>query len=186
MGTTGNGAATAQWANIGSMENKGFEFTLNTVNISNRDFQWRTNVTFSLNRNKVASMNTENAFIDKTYQNSGQTEVITRTAVGKPVSQFYGYKAIGRINSASDYLIDNGDGTSTVKIATPVLRVGEQVVNSGTDKGSLIKQIYIGDYIFEDLNNDGVIDEKDQTFLGSPLPKFTYGINNTFNYKISI
>jgi len=69
MGTTGNGAATAQWANIGSMENKGFEFTLNTVNISNRDFQWRTNVTFSLNRNKVASMNTENAFIDKTYQN---------------------------------------------------------------------------------------------------------------------
>ena len=63
-------------------------------------------------------MNTENAFIDKTYQNSGQTEVITRTAVGKPVSQFYGYKAIGRINSASDYLIDNGDGTSTVKIAT--------------------------------------------------------------------
>ena len=54
MGTTGNGAATAQWANIGSMENKGFEFTLNTVNISNRDFQWRTNVTFSLNRNKVA------------------------------------------------------------------------------------------------------------------------------------
>ena len=36
---------------------------------------------------------------------------------------------------------------------------------------------------FEDLNNDGVIDEKDQTFLGSPLPKFTYGINNTFNYK---
>ena len=68
MGTTGNGAATAQWANIGSMENKGFEFTLNTVNISNRDFQWRTNVTFSLNRNKVASMNTENAFIDKTYQ----------------------------------------------------------------------------------------------------------------------
>lgn len=183
MGTTGNGAATAQWANIGSMENKGFEFTLNTVNISNRDFQWRTNITFSLNRNKVASMNTENAFIDKTYQNSGQTEVITRTAVGKPVSQFYGYKAIGRINSASDYLIDNGDGTSTVKIATPVLRVGEQVVNSGTDKGSLIKQIYIGDYIFEDLNNDGVIDEKDQTFLGSPLPKFTYGINNTFNYK---
>ena len=67
--------------------------------------------------------------------------------------------------------------------AVAASRVGEQVVNSGTDKGSLIKQIYIGDYIFEDLNNDGVIDEKDQTFLGSPLPKFTYGINNTFNYK---
>ena len=62
MGTSGNGSASAQWANIGSMENKGFEFTLNTVNISNRDFQWRTNITFSLNRNKVVSMNSENAF----------------------------------------------------------------------------------------------------------------------------
>lgn len=72
VGTTGTGAATAQWANIGSMQNKGFEFTLNTVNISNRDFQWRTNVTFSLNRNKVVAMNTENAFIDKTYQQVGR------------------------------------------------------------------------------------------------------------------
>jgi TonB-linked SusC/RagA family outer membrane protein len=183
VGTTGTGAATAQWANIGSMQNKGFEFTLNTVNISNRDFQWRTNVTFSLNRNKVVAMNTENAFIDKTYQQSGETNVITRTAIGHPVSQFYGYKVIGRINTASDYLIDNGDGTSTVKIATPVLRTGDCVVNAGTDKGSLVKQVYIGDYIFEDVNNDGIIDEKDQTFLGSPLPKFTYGINNTFKYK---
>lgn len=183
MGTSGNGSASAQWANIGSMENKGFEFTLNTVNISNRDFQWRTNITFSLNRNKVVSMNSENAFIDKSYQSGGQTDIITRTAVGQSVSQFYGYKAIGRINSASDYLIDNGDGTSTVKIATPVLRVGDQVVNSGTGKGSLVRQIYVGDYIYEDLNNDGVIDAKDQTFLGSPLPKFTYGINNTFKYK---
>lgn len=86
VGTTGTGAATAQWANIGSMQNKGFEFTLNTVNISNRDFQWRTNVTFSLNRNKVVAMNTENAFIDKTYQQSGETNVVTRTAIGHPVS----------------------------------------------------------------------------------------------------
>ena len=56
-------------------------------------------------------------------------------------------------------------------------------MNAGTDKGSLVKQVYIGDYIFEDVSNDGIIDEKDQTFLGSPLPKFTYGINNTFKYK---
>lgn len=183
LGTTGTGSATAQWANIGSMQNKGFEFTLNTVNISNRDWQWRTNVTFSLNRNKVVAMNTENAFIDKTYQQSGETNVITRTAVGHPVSQFYGYNVIGRINNASDYLIDNGDGTSTVKIATPILRTGACVENANTDKGGLLKQVYIGDYIFEDLNNDGIIDEKDQTFLGSPLPKFTYGINNTLKYK---
>jgi hypothetical protein len=43
--------------------------------------------------------------------------------------------------------------------------------------------IWYGDRMFKDLNGDGVIDSKDQTFLGSPIPKFQYGINNTFNYK---
>ena len=92
MGTSGNGSASAQWANIGSMENKGFEFTLNTVNISNRDFQWRTNITFSLNRNKVVSMNSENAFIDKSYQSGGQTDIITRTSVSQPVLWLQSYR----------------------------------------------------------------------------------------------
>lgn len=67
-------------------------------------------------------MNMENAFIDKTYQLAGATSVVTRTTTGRAVSEFYGYNKIGRINSASDYLIDNGDGTSTVKIATPRLK----------------------------------------------------------------
>jgi uncharacterized protein (DUF2141 family) len=43
--------------------------------------------------------------------------------------------------------------------------------------------IWYGDRMFKDLNGDGIIDSKDQTFLGSPIPKFQYGINNTFNYK---
>ncbi len=37
--------------------------------------------------------------------------------------------------------------------------------------------------MFKDLNGDGVIDTKDQTFLGSPIPKFQFGINNSFTYK---
>jgi hypothetical protein len=37
--------------------------------------------------------------------------------------------------------------------------------------------------MFKDLNGDGIIDSRDQTFLGSPIPKFQFGINNSFNYK---
>lgn len=37
--------------------------------------------------------------------------------------------------------------------------------------------------MFKDLNGDGIIDTRDQTFLGSPLPKFQFGFNNSFNYK---
>jgi hypothetical protein len=42
---------------------------------------------------------------------------------------------------------------------------------------------FIGDLIFADLNNDGVINEKDRTFIGNPEPKFTFGFGNTFSYK---
>ncbi|WP_418213818.1 SusC/RagA family TonB-linked outer membrane protein [Bacteroides difficilis] len=178
LGTSGQGATSTQWANVGSLQNKGFEFTLNTVNISKRDFSWRSNLTFSRNVNKILAMNMENAFIDKTYQLGGATSVVTRTTTGRAVSEFYGYNMIGRINSASDYLIDNGDGTSTVKIATPRLKKGDVVKNK-----ELMNSIFVGDLIFEDRNNDGIIDEKDRDFMGSPLPKFTFGFNNTFKYK---
>ncbi len=40
-----------------------------------------------------------------------------------------------------------------------------------------------GKYIFTDIVKDGVIDDKDFTYLGSAQPKLTYGINSTFNYK---
>ncbi len=43
--------------------------------------------------------------------------------------------------------------------------------------------VWIGDYIFKDQNNDGVIDENDQTYIGNAAPKFTCGFGNTFSYK---
>ena len=43
--------------------------------------------------------------------------------------------------------------------------------------------VWVGDIKYKDLNGDGVIDENDRTNIGSPLPKFTFGFNNTFRYK---
>ena len=172
-GTTGtngtmNVTTQAPWDNVGSLENKGIELTLNTVNISKRNFQWRSNLIFTLNRNKVLSLNTANAFVDKTYQTGGKDRIVTRTQVGSPIGQFYGYNCIGRINSAYDLYDENGK----VKIALPE----GLTVNKATG-------VWVGDLIFEDLNHDGVINEKDQTVIGNPLPKFTGGFGNTFSYK---
>ena len=172
-GTTGtngtmNVTTQAPWDNVGSLENKGIELTLNTVNISKRNFQWRSNLIFTLNRNKVLSLNTANAFVDKTYQTGGKDRIVTRTQVGSPIGQFYGYNCIGRINSAYDLYDENGK----VKIALPE----GLTVNKTTG-------VWVGDLIFEDLNHDGVINEKDQTVIGNPLPKFTGGFGNTFSYK---
>jgi hypothetical protein len=166
-GTIGTNAATPPWANVGSMENRGLEFSLNTVNVQSKGFRWTSNFTFSLNRNKVVKLNTETAELNGTYQASGSTIIVSKTVVGQSIGNFYGYKVTGRINSAADLYDSNGK----LKVALP--------------EGSVVSQsgVWVGDLLFEDYNHDGVINEKDRQFLGSPLPKFTYGIGSTFSYK---
>ena len=67
LGSSGQGAASNPWGNVGSLENKGIELTVNTTNITNKDFQWTSNLVFSLNRNKVLELDTDNSSIEKSY-----------------------------------------------------------------------------------------------------------------------
>jgi hypothetical protein len=88
--------------------------------------------------------------------------------VGRSIGEFYGYQVLGIYKNAADFtkypaLPQNGSGPIPI---TP---------GSGG--------VWVGDVIFKDINGDGKIDANDQTFLGSPLPKFQYGINNSFSYK---
>ena len=170
VGSSGQGSTTPPWANIGSLENKGFELTLNTTNIDRKNFSWRTNVVFSLNRNKVLSLNSSSSIIDRRISEGSETNIVTRTAVGQPIGQFYGYKVIGRFEKATDFYYKDANGN----IVPTALPKGMSISETGA---------WIGDYIFEDVNKDGVIDEGDRTYLGNPEPKFTYGLGNSFTYK---
>ena len=170
LGSAGAGSASNPWANVGSLENKGIELTLNTVNIDKKGFQWRSNFVFSLNRNKVLELDTESASIEKTYSVGSENSVVTRTVVGQPIGQFWGYKVIGRFDKAEDFYYKDKEG-NVKPVALPA--------GSSIEEG----KTWIGDYIFADLNNDGVIDNNDCTFIGNPEPKFTYGIGNTFSWK---
>lgn len=162
------------WVNAGAMINKGFEFTLNTHNIHTKDFAWKTSITFSLNHNEVTNL------YSKSFAISGKNnnETLTYTVVGEPVGQFYGYKVIGMFKEESDfykkdawgnYIFDEKGNPKLVAIPQ-----GQKIDKAG---------IWVGDYIYEDRNDDGVIDEKDRTFLGNSAPKFTFGLNNSFSYK---
>ena len=177
MGTSLTGAATPMWANIGSMMNQGIEATFNAHILSKTPVKWKTSLTMTASQNKITALNTDAGFIDKTLDFDGTGETVTRTAVGHSVSEFYGYQVEGRINSAADFLRDNGDGTSTVIAATPNYRVGTVLSNTGTFKTS------VGDLLYKDLDGDGIITEADRTFIGSPLPKVSMGWNNTFTWK---
>ena len=169
VGTSGQGSTTPPWANIGSLENKGIELTLNTVNIDKKSFSWKSNFVFSLNRNKVLSLDTKSSILDREIQEGSEKTIVTRTAVGHAIGQFYGYKVIGRFEKATDFYYKDENG----KVQPTAIPKGMTISETG---------VWIGDYIFEDKNKDGVIDEEDRTFIGNPEPKFTYGIGNTFTF----
>lgn len=170
VGTVGQGSTTPPWVNIGSLQNKGVELTINTTNVRSRDFTWRSNVVFSSNRNKVLSLDTETSVLDMTLQRGSEVSIITRTAVGQPIGQYYGYKVIGRFEQATDFFYRDDQGV----IRETPRPEGQPISPNG---------IWIGDYIFADINKDGVINDADRTFIGNPEPLFTYGIGNTFTYR---
>ncbi|MEO6981095.1 MAG: TonB-dependent receptor [Mucilaginibacter sp.] len=153
------GAILAPYVNIGSVENKGVEISLSTVNVKSKDFSWKTNLIYSQNKNTVRGLASGTPAI---YGNN------TKTVVGRSIGEFYGYQTLGLYKDAADFakypaVWHNGSGAIPI---TP---------GSGG--------VWVGDVIYKDNNKDGKIDADDETFLGSPLPKFQYGINNTFNYK---
>jgi TonB-linked SusC/RagA family outer membrane protein len=170
VGTSGQGSTSAPWVNIGSLENKGLELTLNTLNMDRKDFTWRSNFNMSMNRSKVLALNTETGILNKSLQQGSDVTIVTRTAVDQAIGQFYGYKVIGRFEKATDFYYKDAAGTVKPTALPEGMAIGENGV-------------WIGDYIFKDINKDGVINEKDRDYIGNPNPDITFGITNTFAFQ---
>lgn len=153
-------------ANVGSMENKGFEATLNTVNINNGKFKWTTNANISVNRNKVTDMGGYPIFNALYWYTGFQTA--TMTNAGYPVGQFYGY-------------IMDGIFTSKQEILDHAVQIPSDE-DPMTNKIERTTGVWLGDIKWRDLNGDGKITSEDQTVIGDPNPDFTFGFNNTFTY----
>lgn len=168
---------SAPYVNAGALRNCGVELTLRTVNISKKDFDWRSAITFTLNRNKVTALYNESSTIVGSLT-EGDNTVTTMTVVGQPIGMFYGYKVKGMFRCEADFyqkdengdFILNADGSRKM-IAIPE---GKTIDEAG---------VWVGDYIFEDTNGDGEINAFDRQYIGNPEPKFSFGINNTFKYK---
>ena len=150
--------------NVGSTQNKGLEFNLNTVNIDKKDFTWNSNINISFNRNKVVQLyNGVGTIIVPTVGlgSSGSLQSNTILQVGQPIGSFYGWKESGVYRSSSD----NASKMTNASVGT---------------NGYLFKG---GDLIFQDINKSNSIDNNDRMIIGSAQPKFTGGFNNTFTYK---
>jgi hypothetical protein len=166
MGTQGEGAINAPIVNIGAMQNKGFGITLNTVNVDNSSgFTWRSNFNISTFKTKITRFYSDAAFLSRSawFLNN----FASRSVIGDAPWQFYGYVAEGLFQSVdeinSSAIPAQSDGTRL-----PVAKDGG---------------VWVGDIKYKDLNGDNIIDSRDQTFIGNPWPKLTFGFTNTFSWK---
>ena len=148
------GAVGRQAQNIGQMTNTGLDFSVGYTKRVNRDFSFNASLTGSTVKNEVVKLEANS----NTFIRSGGTRIgdVTYTKAGLPISQLYGYVQEGLWKSDAD-------------IAKVLF----------ADRGDA----KVGRFRYADLNKDGKIDNNDETFLGSPLPKLILGLNLTANYK---
>lgn len=129
-------------SNIGSMENKGLEFAINSVNITNNNFTWTTDFNISLNKNKVIAL-------------TGGADIFSGSSIireGQPVGAFFGFVHQGTW------------GTDEEDEATKYLKKP-------------------GDIKYQDVDENGVINDNDRVIIGNGIPKGFGTLLNTLPTK---
>ncbi|GAA3770671.1 TonB-dependent receptor [Flavobacterium ginsengiterrae] len=158
-GITGTGApgASAPTLNAGTVKNSGFEFAIDYKDrlSDNLTFSVGYNVTFL--KNEVTAVNNGTGFIEGGAFGVGQPAP-SRMEIGKPMGYFYGYKTDGIFQTQAE-------------------------VDAHPSQLALGANAAPGDIRYVDLNGDGVIDTKDKTNIGDPIPDATMGFNLQLNYK---
>lgn len=152
----------SQWQNIGQVNNKGVELTINTVNIQKRNFSWTTSFNINFNRNEVVSLGSVSSIPVKVA--GGHITEVGRVMVGAPIGSGWGYVFDG-IYQQSDF---DQDGKLKQGVASFA--------------GVTVKP---GDIKFKDLRgNDNIIDpNNDKTIIANSNPAHFGGITNNFSFR---
>lgn len=142
------------WENIGSMKATGWELAINW-NDRIKDFTYGVGLNLSQTKNKIVTLNT-----DYLYSGGFNGDYIVRNEEGGALSRFYGYVADGLFQNKTE------------------------IMSYTSEKGNLIQpNAQPGDIRFKDLNNDGVLDENDKTYIGNPYPDLMLGLNLNASWK---
>ena len=99
------------WANLGEVNNRGIEVTLNTVNVKLKDFEWSTNVTFSSNRNKIVHLYKS----DTDGDGKEDDDIGNNWFIGQPITVYYDYVFDGIYQEGDDLPVGFKPGYTKVK-----------------------------------------------------------------------
>lgn len=149
------GAASPPYINGGAMSNRGIEVEANYNGVIGSELNFTVGGNFSYIKNKLTDLTPDLSFIASPVSNSlTRNFELQRSVVGLPIASFYGYKMIG------------------------IFQDQTQVNNYINQPGKAV-----GHFVYQDLDGNGIIDDKDRTFLGSPIPTINYGFNLKAKYR---
>ncbi|WP_237739788.1 TonB-dependent receptor [Pedobacter arcticus] len=160
---------SSMYKNIGSINNRGLEFSLSTDNVRSKSFQWSTDFNISFNKNKILSLTDEsNRLLTPIgWSSNFNTVNLYMAEVGGPSSQFYGLTWDGVYGYDDFELIGN---TYSLKLNVPTNGLSRTAIQPGDVK-------------YKDINGDGIININDNSIIGRGLPIHSGGFNNNFKYK---
>lgn len=152
--------------NIGQTRNVGVEFALNSINIETKDFLWKTNVNFSLNRDKIVKL-----------QENGKDDITNKWFIGEPTNVYYDYNVIGTWQTDDPHwkcLVEKDNTGNIISEKWGYYTDDWKEIQKGAEPGSAK---------LEDVDGDGVITADDKKIIGSKLPSFLMSMTNNFTYK---
>jgi TonB-linked SusC/RagA family outer membrane protein len=170
--STNSGFETA-YQNFGELQNRGVELELTAVIVKNKD--WRIATTFNVYKNdsKVLSLPSGNEISKQNDINNGS--IIQKIRVGDAMGAFYGLRYKGVFANDEDAFVKNSDGSFVTNLS------GEKIPIRFSNQSGYIFQG--GDAIYEDINQDGVINIQDVVKIGDSRPKLAGGFGITSAYK---
>ncbi len=152
------GVSSSPVGNIADMENKGLELELSySKKFGQLNFSANGNVAYLKNVVTYVAADANYITGDASFQSMG---AVTRTQQGQSYNSFYGYKTAGIFQNVAEIAAyTNAAGNPIQPNARP------------------------GDFRWVDTNGDGAISDLDKTFLGTNIPKYTFGLTLNFDYK---
>jgi TonB-linked SusC/RagA family outer membrane protein len=149
------GQAAAPYINGGTMNNKGLEIAASFQSSRDKAFKYEIGGNVAFIKNKLTSLSGDISYISSPASNNLSRGLeLQRTAVGQPIASFYGHQMMG------------------------IFKTAEEVAAAPAQTGKAVGRIR-----YADLNGDGTIDANDRTFIGSPIPTVTFGINFKADYE---
>lgn len=150
-------SSAVPYINAGSVQNKGFEILVNYQGKTG-DFSYGVAVNGATFKNKVISLGLGNRPIIQPWDLYMST--ISRTEVGNSIGRFYGYVTNGIFQTEDEVQSYKGPGGTVLQ-----------------------PEAHSGDFRYKNLNNDEFINASDETWIGNPWPRLTYGFNFNLGYK---